>query len=297
MSTAQNTLDEFLNYLIVEKNLSENTLKAYHSDLEKFFLFFKNDIESLKRLSSKDIIEFICSLTKEGLSFTSVARHIVPVKGFFRFLLTNGYIENDPTSNISSPKIWKRLPSVLSIEEVDLLLKQPKDGTLLGIRDKAMLELMYATGVRVSELIGIKPHNIKLEAGYIISYGKGGKERLIPIGEAAKEAINLYFYNARDAILKGKPSEYVFINRSGKILSRQGFWKIVKRYIKLCRIEKNISPHSLRHSFATHLLQRGADIRFVQQMLGHADIGTTQIYTHIAKDRLIEEYDKFHPRG
>ncbi|MFV1950637.1 MAG: site-specific tyrosine recombinase XerD [Nitrospinota bacterium] len=291
-------LDEFVNYLVVEKRLSRNTIDAYYRDILRFLTFIGyNIIDDLKKTKRSDVTSYLMSLMKEGLSSSSRARHLISIKGFYRFMLNEGFLEDDPTVNIESRRSGRRLPDVITIQEVDRLLGQPDKDSLLGIRDMAMLEILYAAGVRVSELISLKLNDVNLDAGYIISFGKGAKERIIPIGESAKEKTTRYLNHSRLRLLKGRSIPELFANHSGKRMSRQGFWKIIKKYAKSAGIKTGISPHSLRHSFATHLLEGGADLRSVQQMLGHADISTTQIYTHVLKERLREVYDKSHPRA
>jgi integrase/recombinase XerD len=215
---------------------------------------------------------------------------------FFRFLVSDGKIKGNPARRLEGPKLPQRLPEVLTVHEVEKLLSQPDASTHQGQRDKTMLELLYATGLRVSELVGLRVSNINLEAGYVRTLGKGSKERMIPMGEKALESLRLYLTDGRIGLLKKRSSPYLFINSRGKPLTRQGFWKIIKRYRTMAGIKKDITPHSLRHSFATHLLEGGADLRSVQIMLGHADISTTQVYTHITRDRLKQIHEKYHPR-
>ncbi len=291
-------LDKFVNYLVIERRLSRNTIDAYYRDMLRFLTFIGyNIINDLKKIRRSDITSYLMNLRKEGLSSSSRVRHLVSIRVFYRFMLNEGFLEDDPTVNIESRRSWRKLPDVLTIQEVDRLLSQPDKDSLYGIRDMAMLEVLYATGVRVSELISLKLNDVNIDVGYLISFGKGSKERIIPIGESAKEKIIGYLNHSRQKLLKGMSIPELFANHSGKKMSRQGFWKIIKKYGKFAGIKSRISPHSLRHSFATHLLERGADLRSVQQMLGHADISTTQIYTHVLKERLREVYDKSHPRA
>ena len=291
-------LDQFLNYLAVEKGLSLNTLDAYSRDLIKYLNFLTTQgIKDISETSDLTIISFIAILKKEGLSNRSSARNLTAIKMFYKFLTEDHYIKSNPTLNIETPRRESKLPHVLSIEEVDLLLQNPDKGTSLGLRDATFLELLYATGLRVSEIVSLSLNDINLEAGYLIAYGKGSKERLIPIGEVAQNLIKEYLKKARPPLLKNKQSHYLFITRSGKPMTRQGFWKLIKKYALAAGIKKNITPHTLRHSFASHLLERGADLRSVQTMLGHVDISSTQIYTHVTTERLKKIHSQYHPRS
>jgi len=291
-------LDQFLNYLAVEKGLSLNTLDSYSRDLIKYLNFLTTKgIKDISETSDLTIISFIAILKKEGLSNRSSARNLTAIKMFYKFLTEDHYIKSNPTLNIETPRRESKLPHVLSIEEVDLLLQNPDKGTSLGLRDATFLELLYATGLRVSEIVSLSLNDINLEAGYLIAYGKGSKERLIPIGEVAQNLIKEYLKKARPPLLKNKQSHYLFITRSGKPMTRQGFWKLIKKYALAAGIKKNITPHTLRHSFASHLLERGADLRSVQTMLGHVDISSTQIYTHVTTERLKKIHSQYHPRS
>lgn len=291
-------IDEFLSYLAVERRLSLNTVEAYGPDIRRFQTEQGcRDLEELREMKRQDIVTHLSFLKDQGLSPASLSRHLVALRSFFRFLIAEGRLEADPTENVEFPSLWKRLPKVLSQDEVMALLEQPDRRTLLGRRDSAMLELLYATGLRVSELITLSLNNIRLEAGYLISFGKGSKERIVPLGEVACQRVEEYLRQVRSLLSKGDENHLLFLNRFGKGLSRQGFWKLIKRYARAAGIKGWVTPHSLRHSFATHLLEGGADLRSVQQMLGHADIATTQIYTHVRRERLQALYDNFHPRS
>lgn len=291
-------IDDFISYLSVERGLSVNTQSAYRQDLKKYTAFLhKRGITDLKATKKKDILDFIMHLKKKGLAPASIARIVAAVKGFYRFLVMERRIPEDITSIMESPKLWQKLPEVLSLDEVEIILKKPNLRDRLGIRDKAELELMYATGMRVSEIINLKTADVNLDVGFIKCRGKGQKERIIPLGKSADRAIRRYLDKVRPKLLKkSKPSDYLFLSIRGQRMSRQNFWKMIKKYLKLSRIKKDVSPHTLRHSFATHLLERGADLRIVQEMLGHASISTTQIYTHINKERLKSIHRKYHPR-
>ena len=291
-------LDQFLNYLVVEKGLSLNTLESYSRDLNKYLDFLsEKGIKDISTTSDVTIISFITALKKNRLSNRSIARNVTSIKMFYKFLSENHYITKNPALIIETAKGETKLPQVLSIAEVELLLQKPDRNTVRGLRDAALLELLYATGLRVSELISLPVNNLNLEAGYLIAYGKGSKERLVPLGEVAQNAIREYLKKARHALLGNSQSHYLFLTRNGKPFTRQGFWKLIKKYTLAAGIQKNISPHTLRHSFASHLLERGADLRSVQMMLGHVDISTTQIYTQVTPERLKKIHNQFHPRS
>ena len=291
-------LDEFYQFLLLERGLSKLTLEAYAHDLQAFQDFLKEKgIERPKDVKVKDIEEFLDRLAENGLSARSRARILTTIRTFFKFLTYTRRLKENPLSLIESPKFEKKLPQTLTFDEVEALLSQPNSKTARGIRDTAILELLYATGMRVSELVHLKLNQLYLEEGYIQVVGKRGKERIIPIGSRAKEALDKYLHKVRPQLLKGKSSPYLFIGYKGRPLTRQGLWEIIKKYTRQAGIFKEISPHTLRHSFATHLLEGGADLRAVQTMLGHASITTTQIYTHVTKEHLREVYAKFHPRA
>lgn len=288
-------VDQFVNYLKVERGLADNTIQSYSRDLIRFLGYLDKKDISPTRATRKDITEYIGSL-EGALSLRSITRGISALKMFFRFLVKEGKLTENPTRLLESVKLPRKLPDILSCEEVDLLLSRPDPSSNLGLRDKAMLELLYATGLRVSELIGLRLVNINLEAGFVRTVGKGSKERMVPMGDKAREALKAYIYDGRPGLLKGRNSPVLFINSNGRQMSRQGFWKIIGKYGLMAGIKKRITPHSLRHSFASHLLEGGADLRSVQVMLGHADISTTQIYTHVTRERLKQVHEKFHPR-
>ena len=291
-------LDQFLNYLVVEKGLSLNTLESYSRDLNKYLDFLsEKGIKDISTTSDVTIVSFITALKKNRLSNRSIARNVTSIKMFYKFLTENHYITKNPALIIETAKGETKLPQVLSIAEVELLLQKPDRNTVRGIRDAALLELLYATGLRVSELVSLPVNNLNLEAGYLIAYGKGSKERLVPIGEVAQNAIREYLNKGRPALLGNSQSPYLFLTRNGKPFTRQGFWKLIKEYALSAGIQKNISPHTLRHSFASHLLERGADLRSVQMMLGHVDISTTQIYTQVTTERLKKIHNQYHPRS
>ncbi len=287
--------DQFINHLRVERGLADNTIQSYSRDLLRFLQFLEGRKRSPLHATQDDIMDYMGTLQKD-LSARSCARSLSALKMFFRFLVTEGRIESSPARLLGAPKLPRRLPGVLTRDEVDALLTQPDPSNQRGHRDKAMLELLYATGLRVSELVGLQMSNINLEAGYVRMVGKGSKERMVPMGTKALEVLKAYLSEARGKLLKNKSSSSLFLNSRGAALTRQGFWKIIKKHGKKAGIRKEITPHKLRHSFASHLLEGGADLRSVQVMLGHADISTTQIYTHITRERLKQIHEKYHPR-
>ncbi|HUT43513.1 MAG TPA: site-specific tyrosine recombinase XerD [Desulfobacterales bacterium] len=291
-------IDEYLNFLAIEKGLSLNTLEAYSRDLNRYSEFMENrGIKNIREITSDDVISYLGSLRKNGLTANSVNRGLAAVRGFYKYLLRENVMDENPVANIELAKIWMRLPDTLSKDEMNLLLEQPEAKTLLGIRDRAMLELMYATGIRVSELISLTVNSINWQVGYLVVVGKGSKERIVPVGKSAIDYMTQYVNEGRLKLLKGKRTNFFFVNRSGNGLTRQGFWKIIKKYATKSGLHKKVHPHTFRHSFATHLLEGGADLRSVQVMLGHSDISTTQIYTHVTRERLKEIHKKYHPRG
>nr|MBC8362075.1 site-specific tyrosine recombinase XerD [Candidatus Desulfatibia profunda] len=290
--------DQYINYLIFEKGLSEKTIESYSSDLARYFDFLGQ--ENLKKISETDtplILKHLINLRADGLKARSSARHLVTIRGFYRYLVQEKVIKRDPSRLIDLPKRGLKLPDVLSVPEIIALLKVLDNTTPLGLRNAAMIELLYAAGLRVSELVKLKFLNVNTEAGFVRVFGKGSKERIVPIGIYAKTKLDEYIKNARPLLLKNSVSHYLFVARAGKPMTRQGFWKLLKQYALQAGINKKITPHSLRHSFASHLLEGGADLRAVQAMLGHADISTTQIYTHVAREHLKQIHEKFHPRG
>ncbi|MFH1951957.1 MAG: site-specific tyrosine recombinase XerD [Pseudomonadota bacterium] len=287
--------DQFIIHLRLERGLAENTIDSYSRDLVRFFQFLEARRLSPLDATQDDLTAYMATL-KGPLSVRSMARNLSTLKGFYRFLLAEDMLKSNPARLINAPKLPFKLPGVLSRDEVETLLSQPDGATPRGQRDKAMLELLYATGLRVSELVGLKIQNINLEAGYVRTLGKGAKERIVPMGAKALRALRDFLAEGRIGLLKRRTSSYLFVNPSGKPISRQGFWKNIKRYGRKGGIYKQIAPHTLRHSFATHLLEFGADLRSVQIMLGHADISTTQIYTHVTRERLKKIHEKYHPR-
>jgi integrase/recombinase XerD len=291
-------LDQFLHYLIVEKGLSKNTIEAYHHGLTRFLNHLREKgIQEIREVKKFHIRGFLLVLRRKNLSTKTIVRNLVAVRTFFRFLIQEGILEANPVEELESPKVEKTLPEILSLKEIEQILEQPDPQTPLGIRDRAMLEMLYGTGMRVSELTHLPTHQVNLEGGYVLLYGKGSKERVVPLGSEAMKWVAVYLRGARGILAKGKESSCLFINRSGRGMSRQGFWKNLKDYARRAGLRKRITPHLLRHSFASHLLERGADLRSVQMMLGHVDISTTQIYTHVTGERLKKIHKQYHPRG
>lgn len=296
----EDQLKDFIHFLIVEKGLAKNTIISYERDLKSYIKYFRN-VEQLTNFNDVErihIIHFLGHLKEQGKSSRTLARHVASIRAFHQFLLRERVSDHDPSVHIETPKLERTLPKVLNLVEVETLLESPDTKDQYGIRDKAMLELLYATGIRVSELIGLQTGDVHLTMGFVRCIGKGNKERIIPIGKTALAALEYYVNNGRSHFISKKHHDNaLFLNHHGKQLTRQGFWKILKKLAKGAGIEKELTPHTLRHSFATHLLENGADIRAVQEMLGHSDISTTQIYTHVTKTRLKDVYSKFHPRA
>lgn len=291
-------LDDYITHLMVERNRSRATLEAYRRDLERFLKEIPLEgPRSLAALTPPDITGYMKKQRDAGLSAASTARSLAAIKGFYRYLAGLNIVASNPAETVEAPKLWKTIPQTLCVDEVDRLLCAPDKSTPRGLRDLAMLETMYATGLRVSELTSLSVKDINFEMGYLSVMGKGSKKRSVPMGETALAAIKEYRASARQKLMSGKWADALFVTRRGEPMSRQSFWKVIKRYALKAGITKDISPHSLRHSFATHLLERGADLRSVQRMLGHSDISTTQIYTHVAKSRMKEVYKKSHPRA
>ncbi len=291
-------VDRYLNFLAIEKGVSLNTMEAYSRDLNRYLEFVEQaGIKDIRGISPDNVISFLGNLKGAGLATSSINRSLAAIRGFYKYLLTEKAVDENPVANIELARAWMHLPDTLSREETNLLLKMPGTQNPLAVRDTAMLELLYATGIRASELISLSMSNINWQAGYLIVVGKGNKERIVPIGRMAFDCLNRYVEGSRRNLSKGRSVNAIFLNRSGTGLTRQGFWKIVKKYVRKAGLQKKVYPHTFRHSFATHLLEGGADLRSVQMMLGHADISTTQIYTHVTRERLKEIHKKFHPRG
>ncbi|KLU73872.1 MAG: hypothetical protein RHS_0347 [Robinsoniella sp. RHS] len=290
-------IPQFLTYLIQIKNASNSTVMSYQRDLKKLFAFLdEKGVNEPEQVTSTNLNSYVLHLEKQGLSTATVSRNIASMKAFFHYMFGLHKVEKDPTDVIKAPHIDKKAPEVLTMEEVVLLLEQPGRATPKEIRDKAMLELLYATGMRVSELISLRVQDINLNMDYVLCK-EGDKERFIPFGKAAETALKKYLSESRAVLLKDSENECLFVNCSGKPMSRQGFWKLIKQYTTKANITKDITPHTLRHSFALHLVQNGADLRAVQEMLGHSDISTTQMYVNMNANRVKEVYAKAHPRG
>lgn len=304
MDDLSSKLELYNIYLRTEKNLSDNSINSYNFDINKLFNFAREvkKISLISEISEDVILSFLNYVqSKENqeeniLSEKSISRYISSFRNFFKFLENEGYIKGNPTENIDSPKISRKLPDVLSYVEIELLLLKPDTSNKIGLRDKAILEIMYSSGLRVSELINLELNNINFEESFLNVFGKGAKERLIPIGKIALKWLGRYILESRPYLANTKSKNFVFLNARGYQMSRMAIWLIVDKYAKLANIKKKIHPHTLRHTFATHLLEGGADIRVIQELLGHSDISTTQIYTHITKEYLIEVHKTFHPR-
>jgi len=291
-------LKNFLSYLVVDLGRSDNTIKSYEFDLVDFFAFLNKTQIDIKKVTKDDLQSYLINLYERGLGTTTVARHLSTIRTFYDYLLAMEIITINPCQLIDSPKLPKKLPDVLSIEEVTKLLDSFTLDSPNEIRNKAMVELLYASGFRVSELLGLKISDLYLSMGFIKAMGKGGKERIVPVGEVATEALEIYLNTARPCLEKKETKKnFLFLNRFGNPMTRQGFWKILKQQAQVAGINKELSPHKLRHSFATHLVENGADLRMVQEMLGHANIMTTQIYTHISKGHLHKIIESAHPRA
>jgi integrase/recombinase XerD len=291
------SIDAYLDHLRIERRLSPKTVESYSHDLvllDRFALGSERTVEQLERA---DLERFVRDLMSTGMSPRSVARIVACVRGFYRFLAVDRRLSSNPSEDLRAPRAWPALPKCLGLDEVDRLLAQPDVTVPLGVRDRALIEVLYATGMRVSELVSLRQADLNLEAGYLVCIGKGNKQRLIPIGDTATDWVRRYQREARPTLLRKGASPRLFLNARGGALSRVGFWKILKGHARRAGLPRDVSPHVLRHSFATHLLDRGADLRAIQMMLGHADLSTTQIYTHVLETRLRAVYDRFHPRA
>ncbi|MDE5977103.1 MAG: site-specific tyrosine recombinase XerD [Turicibacter sp.] len=290
-------LNDFLTYLIIDRGLSLNTKENYERDLKRYLTFMsEQSIETLQDINREQIKLYLIELYQQGLNTKSVARHLSAIRAFHQYLIIEKVCQANPCELIESPKLTRDLPEILSINEVDALLSSFTQDTPANLRNCAMVELLYASGLRVTELLNLKLEDVHLSMQFIKCQGKGNKERLIPMGEVAADVLNRYLTEARPKLLK-KQTDILFLNRFGEVMTRQGFWKILKKQAQLAGITKGLSPHKLRHSFATHLIENGVDLRLVQEMLGHSDIATTQIYTHISKDHLRDVFKKAHPRS
>ncbi len=294
MNNLNELVDEFLRYLLIDKGYSNNTILSYKQDLEKFLMYNKN--KTIDNISNEDLKKYVKYLNSENLNEKSISRNISCLKSFYKFLIIEKYIITNPSDSLFIPKTKRSLPNILSEEDILNLLDIELNDNF-SYRNKAMLELMYSTGLRVSELVNLKLQDIDLNEDLIRTIGKGDKERIIPIGDYAKEYLEKYIYEYRGSMLKGSSKEYLFLNNHGNKMTRQGFFKIIKKIAKEKGINKELSPHTIRHSFASHLLKHGADLRTIQELLGHSDISTTQIYTHITDEELKKNYENFHPHG
>lgn len=291
-------LNQYLNHLLIEKGAANNTLEAYERDLKRYASFLEQkELPDIRSVRAENVIDFLVQIKSEGLSANSMNRTLAALRGFYKFLLREKVMGESPLANIELAKVWMRLPDTVSPEEMNRILAEPGDRTPQALRDGAMLELLYATGLRVSELIGLTMNSINWQVGFLIVMGKGSKERVVPIGKTAYDSVHRYVDAARPKLIQSKTTDCLFLNRFGEPFTRQGLWKIIVGYARKAGLQKKVHPHTFRHSFASHLLAGGADLRAVQVMLGHSDISTTQIYTHVTKDRLKEIHRKYHPRG
>lgn len=290
-------IERFINFLEIDKRLSLNTLQSYKRDIDQYITYLNDiNVTNITNTNKTTVIAYLLHLQKKGRATSTISRNLASIRSFYQFLHKKKVIDVDPTSELESPKVEKKLPQILSTQEVELLLDQPKCLDLKGIRDKAMLELLYATGIRVSELISLNISDINLDLGYL-TCNKGTRERTIPIGSISITAVHEYLNKSRNFLIRDIEDESLFVNINGRRLTRQGFWKIIKHYKNQANINKDITPHTLRHSFAAHLLENGADLRSIQEMLGHSDISSTQIYAQMAKNKIKEIYKKTHPRA
>jgi integrase/recombinase XerD len=298
VSILNNEIEEYMNFLVVEKGLAANSTNAYARDLKRYCTYLQNGegINQWNEVQKIHVTAYLHYLHNLGRAGSSVSRMLSSIRSFHQFLIRERKTDHDPVLHIERPKLSQKLPKVLSAEEVESLLQKPSSNAPMDVRNKAMLELLYATGMRVTELCNLKMSDLHLSMGFVQCIGKGNKERIIPLGNHAVEAMEKYLDNSRRKLIK-QHHDRVFVNHHGKPLSRQGFWKILKKIASEANIEKELTPHMLRHSFATHLLENGADLRAVQEMLGHADISTTQIYTHVTKVRMKDVYSQYHPRA
>ena len=290
-------LDAFVDYVRVEKGLALNSVASYHRDLAEFLAHLQKLGKDLRGVGREEVRSYLTQLYHRGLSARSVARHLVSLRNFFRFLMKDGKIHHNPAAEVDAPRLDQNLPKYLTVDEVEALLRQPDVSAPLGLRDKALLEVLYATGMRVSELVGLRWEDFEPRLGVVRCHGKGGKERLIPVGKSALRALEEYVQHGRAGLTRRRNVPFLFLNRAGGKLSRVGFWKLLAGYGRRAGIATSLSPHLVRHSFATHLLERGADLRSIQLMLGHSDISTTQIYTHVLQERLKQVYRTHHPRA
>lgn len=294
----QALIDQFMDFMALERGLSEHTRDAYRMDLDRFVGFLQgHGVQTLNDATRQNIVDFMMAEKDRGMAATTISRRLVAIKVFFRYLQQEGMLAENRSDAMDSPRLWKILPDTLSQDEVVQLINTPDPSQPRGFRDKTLLELMYATGLRVTEVATLNVHDLHMEESYLRCVGKGNKERVVPFGAAAKTLLAQYLRDTRPLLLKNKTSERLFLTRRGEPFSRKGIWKLIKTYTLKAGISKNVTPHTLRHSFATHLLSHGAQLRVIQEMLGHADIATTQIYTHVDQDRLKSIHHRFHPRA
>ncbi len=290
-------IDAFLEHLLVERGLSPHTVDGYARDLERFRAFLSGRGTDVGSATGRDVVAFLKAEKKRGLSSRTLARRVSALRGLYRFLEREGMAASNPVVRLDTPRVWRTLPRTLTPDEAGALVEAPSGGDPRSLRDRAILEMLYGTGLRVSEVCGLTFDQVVLDVGYVRTVGKGSKERVVPLGDRARQALEAYLEHGRPLLARGRRSPYVFLNRSGNRLSRQGVWKIVKAWCSQAGVSPDTSPHTLRHSFATHLLEGGADLRSVQMMLGHADLATTQIYTHVTRQRLRDLVRRHHPRG
>lgn len=291
-------VDTYLLHLKVERGLAQNTLESYRRDLTKFVMYLRRQgVIALEQVERREILAFMEDLHNNGRAAATISRNLAAIRSFYGFLSQENLVGNNPSTELDSPKIPKRLPNIMTVSQVAKLLEQPDDKNPSGLRDKAMLELLYATGIRVSELVDLNIADVNLDMGFLRCLGKGSKERIVPVGKSAIKSIDTYLHKGRGKLIRDIQEEAVFVNFHGRRLTRQGFWKILKKYVRNAGFTGDITPHTLRHSFATHLLENGADLRAVQEMLGHSDITTTQIYTQVTAIRLRDVYQQYHPRA
>jgi integrase/recombinase XerD len=295
----QELLTKYFNYLLIERGIAQNTLESYGRDLRRFVLFVHGEkrLANLNEVTPEVITEYLVRIRDEGLAANSMNRSLAALRGFYKYLLREKIIKENPLANIELAKVWMKLPDTVSKDEMTAILAQPGTQTVPAIRNTAMLELLYATGIRVSELINLTMNSLNWQVGFVIVMGKGSKERIVPVGKVAYDCVRRYVDEVRPKLMQKKSTDVLFLNRFGRKFTRQGFWKIVVGYAKQAGLQKKVYPHTFRHSFASHLLEGGADLRTVQVMLGHSDISTTQIYTHITRERLKEVHEKYHPRS
>lgn len=292
-------LTKYFNYFLIERGIAQNTLESYGRDLRRFVSFVeeKRKVTDIKDVNPESVVEYLKHIRNEGLASNSMNRALAALRGFYKYLLREKIINENPLANIELAKVWMKLPDTISKEEMKTILAQPGDQTITAIRNTAMLELLYATGIRVSELINLTMNSVNWQVGFLVVMGKGSKERIVPVGKIAYDCTRRYVDEARPQLMQKKSTDVLFLNRFGKKFTRQGFWKIVVGYARQTGLQKKVYPHTFRHSFASHLLEGGADLRTVQVMLGHSDISTTQIYTHVTREKLREIHHKYHPRG